>query len=218
MRAVVVGAGRTAEELGRAFPGTTVRTSGGDRILDRVAARPELVVATPGAEPLADGGYGAALLLDGWALLGRAELQASVEALRRWMAAAALVRSDGTVVVGADPGVPAVQALIRWDPGGFAARELAEREELGFPPSVRMVSLSGATPGPHDLVTAADLPAAAQVIGPVPLGEETERVLVRVPRRDGAALVAALKSAAALRSARKAPEAVKLVVDPAELG
>ena len=106
MRAVVVGARRTAEELGRAFPGTAVRTSGGDRVLaERAPRRPELVVATPGAEPVADGGYGAALLLDGWALLTRADLRAGEETLRRWMAAAALVRPGGTVVVGADAGV-----------------------------------------------------------------------------------------------------------------
>ena len=71
-----------------------------------VPAEPDLVVATPGAEPVAEGGYGAALLLDGWALLSRADLRAGVEALRRWLAAAALVRSDGTVVVGADSAVP----------------------------------------------------------------------------------------------------------------
>ena len=51
-----------------------------------------LVVSTPGAEPVAEGGYGAALLLDGWALLGRQDLRAAEDALRRWMAAAALVR------------------------------------------------------------------------------------------------------------------------------
>ena len=119
MRAVVVGARRTAEELGRAFPGAAVRTSGGERVLARVEARPDLVIATPGAEPLVEGGYGAALLLDGWALLSRADLRAGEETLRRWMTAAALVRPGGAVVVGADSGVPAVQALVRWDPGRF---------------------------------------------------------------------------------------------------
>src|SRR4029079_18498257 len=99
-------------------------------------------VATPGAEPVAAGGYGAALLLDGWALLSRADLRAAEEALRRWLNAAALVRADGRVVVGADAGIPAVQALVRWDTAGFAARELAERTELGFPPGGRIDSLT----------------------------------------------------------------------------
>ena len=214
LRAMVVGASRTAEELGRAFPGVVVRTSGGDRVLSAVPDRPDLVVATPGAEPVAEAGYGAALLLDGWALLSRADLNAGVETLRRWMAAAALVRCEGTVVVGADAGVPATQALVRWDPGGFAARELADRIELGFPPAVRMVALIGSAAALRDLLGAADLPPNRQVIGPVPTSADTERVLVRVPRHDGAALVAAVKAAAALRSARKAPDPVKIVFDP----
>src|SRR5690606_5441100 len=77
LRAAVVGARRTAEELGRAFPGVPVRTSGRDAVLATVPDEPALVVATPGAEPVVDGaGYGAVLLLDTWALLTRADLRA----------------------------------------------------------------------------------------------------------------------------------------------
>lgn len=219
MRAVVIGARRTAEELGRAFPGAPVRTSGGDRVLAEVPAQPALVVATPGAEPVPAGpGYGAALLLDGWALLSRADLRAGEEALRRWLTAAALVRPGGTVVVGADASVPAVQALVRWDPAGFAGRELAERAELGFPPAVRMAALTGPAPAIAEMLAAAHLPRDADAIGPVPADRDTERVLVRVPRPDGNALAAALKAAAAVRSARKAPEPVKIVLDPQSPG
>ena len=38
LRATVTGAVRTAEELGRAFPGVKVRTSGGDLVLPKVPA------------------------------------------------------------------------------------------------------------------------------------------------------------------------------------
>lgn len=139
LRAQVVGARRTAEELGRAFPAVPVRTSGRDHVLDAVPGRPALVVATPGAEPVAEGGYAAALLLDGWAMLGRPDLRAGEEALRRWIDAASLVRGQGdpatggVVVVVAEPTLRPVQALVRWDPVGHAQRELAERAELGFP-------------------------------------------------------------------------------------
>src|SRR4029453_1235234 len=92
-----------------AFPGTPVRTSGRDGVLAHVPPESALVVATPGAEPVAEGGYGAVLLLDTWALLTRADLRAGEEALRRWCAAAALARpgpQGGRVVVVAD-GAPA---------------------------------------------------------------------------------------------------------------
>ena len=168
LRALVTGAARTAEELGRAFPGVPVRTSGGQHVLAAVAAEPALVIATPGAEPVAEEGYAAALLLDGWALLGRPSLRAGEEALRRWLNAAALVRPAGSVVVLAEATLPAVQALIRWDPVTFSERELAERTELGFPPAVRMASVTGTPQAVAEFVGAALLPAQAEVLGPVP--------------------------------------------------
>ncbi len=217
LRAVVIGARRTAEELGRAFPGTSVRTSGAGEVLDHVGATAALVIATPGAEPVAEGGFGAALLLDAWALLGRPDLRATEETLRRWATAAALVASDGTVVVTADPQLAPVQALVRWDPVWHAARELADRAALGFPPAVRMGALRGTAPAVADLLSQSPLPDSAEVIGPVGSGDD-ERLLVRVPRGDGAALAAALKVGQSSRSARKADPVVHVDLDPAVLG
>ena len=45
-----------------------------------------------------------------------------------------------------------------------------------------------------------------------------ERALVRVPRAQGRALAAALAAVAALRSARKAPDPVRVRLDPPEVG
>jgi primosomal protein N' (replication factor Y) len=243
LRAGVVGSGRTAEELGRAFPGRTVRTSGGGSpVLDRTPAGPALVVATPGAEPPADGGYGAALLLDGWALLARPDLRVAEETLRRWLGAAALVApaSDGgrlgRVVVAADAALPPVQALVRWDPAWHAAAELAARAEVGFPPAVRMAAVEGGAAAVAEVVDAVLAGAAeasldVEVLGPVELDPEPggprdpardpgarERALLRVPRSRGRALAAALATAQALRSARKATEPVRVRLDPPEVG
>jgi len=224
LRALVTGAARTAEELGRAFPGVPVRTSGGEHVLAAVPAEPALVIATPGAEPVAQGGYAAALLLDGWALLGRPSLRAAEETLRRWLNAAALVRPAAPVVVLADSALPAVQALIRWDPVTFSERELAERAELGFPPAVRMASVTGPPEAVSDFVDAAGLPDQAQVLGPVPVeagsavsAQTRERALIRIGRRDGLELARALHAAQATRSARKDGGAVRVQLDPAEV-
>lgn len=224
MRAVVVGARRTAEELGRAFPSLTVRTSGRDEVLGRVPDRPCIVVATPGAEPVAEQGYAAAVLLDGWALLNRMDLRASEEALRRWLNAAALVRPEGTVVVSADAGMPVVQSLVRWDPGGYAERELSERQELGFPPAVSMASVTGGPEHVRELLDQVELPPEADLLGPVPVeqpgpdgageGRTSERALLRVPRNRIGALTHALKVAAAARSARGDEYLAQVRVDP----
>ncbi|MFI5764336.1 primosomal protein N' [Streptomyces sp. NPDC051563] len=228
LRAQVVGARRTAEELGRAFPAVPVRTSGRDHILDEVPDRPALVVSTPGAEPVAAGaGYAAALLLDGWAMLSRPDLRAGEDALRRWIAAASLVRGDGQVVVVAEPTLRPVQALVRWDPVGHAVRELAERAQLGFPPVSRMAAVAaGSAEAVQAFLAGAGLPPDAEVLGPVPIagrrgeGSPGERALVRVPPGSGAALAAALKGAQAARMARGGPaeEAVRIRIDPLDIG
>jgi primosomal protein N' (replication factor Y) (superfamily II helicase) len=220
LRGALIGAGRTAEELGRAFPGTPVRTSGRDGVLDRVPHQPALVVATPGAEPIADDGYGAVLLLDTWALLTRADLRAGEEALRRWLNAAALARpasAGGRVVIVADGGLAPVQALLRFDPATFATRELAERRMLGFPPAARFGSLTGSAAAIADLLAAAQLPDGTDQLGPVSLGESQERLLLRVGRSGARALAAALHAAAGVRSARKAGDSVRIQIDPLEL-
>ncbi len=224
LRSNVVGDRRTAEELGRAFPSLTVRMSGRDEVLDEVSDRPALVVATPGAEPVATGGYAAALLLDGWALLDRADLRASEEALRRWCNAAALVRPaprGGQVVVLAEATLAVTQALVRWDPAGFAERELAERRELGFPPAASMASITGEAAYVRELVEQVALPDGAELLGPVPVGDDApgtsgrrERALVRVPRSVTLALAHALKAAAAARSARKDDHGAQIRMDP----
>jgi primosomal protein N' (replication factor Y) len=220
LRAQVVGARRTAEELGRAFPGIAVRTSGRDGVLASVGAEPALVVATPGAEPVADGRYAAALLLDGWALLSRPDLRAAEEALRRWLTAAALVRpasSGGTVVVLADTSLPPVQALVRWDPVTHARRELDDRAQAGLPPASRVATVTGPPAAVADLLATVSLPSSAAVLGPVAWGDG-ERLVVRVPAADGPALAAALHAGQAVRSARKAPDAVRVAIDPLDLG
>jgi primosomal protein N' (replication factor Y) len=150
-------------------------------------------------------------------LLGRADLRAGEEALRRWMNAAALVRPRGTVVVLADGSLIPVQALIRWDAVTYAERELAERRELGFPPAVRMASLTGTPQSVRELVDAADLPEDAEVLGPVDVGEGQERALVRVERARGTTLSRLLKTAQAARSTRKTTDVVRVRVDPLEL-
>jgi len=235
LRAVVVGAARTAEELGRAFPNVPVVTSGGNEVRHSVPGTAALVVSTVGAEPVAEGGYGAALLLDGWALLGRADLRATEETMRRWLTASALVRpfsEGGQVVVVADSGIPTVQALVRWDPVGHARSEVAERAEVGFPPAVHMAAIDGGSAAVAELLEATRLPEDAEVLGPVPLPpgqrlpfgadgpepEDVHRMIVRVARAQGRELGRSLRAAQATRTARRADGPLRVQVDPPRIG
>jgi primosomal protein N' (replication factor Y) len=233
VRAVVVGARRTAEELGRAFPGATVITSAGEAVVREIASGPALVIATPGAEPQPPGGYGAALLLDSWALLGRQDLRAAEDTLRRWMAAAALVRprSDGGVVAAvAESSIPTVQSLIRWDPVGHADAELTSRTEVGLPPAVHIAAVDGDTDSVAALCDEARLPDDAELLGPVPLPPgarrpagipsdvEAIRMLIRVSRNHGLSLAAALRRGVSVLSASGSHRPVRVQIDPLHIG
>ena len=221
LRSPVRGRERTVEELGKSFPGVPVRTSGGDRVLSDVVDEPSLVVCTPGAEPVAEKGYSAVVLLDTGLALLRPDLRVAEEALRRWMNAAALVRppDDGRVFAVGDPADPVLQALVRWDSAGLAAREIAERRSAHLPPASRTASLTGPLDVVAQVVESLDLPGAAEVLGPTPVeaagphDAEDVRTLVRVPRTQGAALSRLLREMQAGRSARKLP-GVRVQVDP----
>ncbi|WP_448629415.1 primosomal protein N' [Cellulomonas soli] len=233
LRSVRVGSERTAEELGRAFPQVPVRVSGARAaagVLASVPDSPALVVSTPGAEPVAPGGYAAAVLLDAAVATAGTSLRAGEDALRRWLTAAALVRplgEGGQVVLVGDAAPRPTQALVRWDPVGFAARELAERVELGLPPAVRTVSVRG----PRDAVSAVlarlVLPEGADVLGPVVVADDGSRslaqglepdvqALVRAPRGVGAAVARTVAASLAVRSAHREGGAVRVQVDPPE--
>lgn len=236
VRAVVLGTERTAEELGRAFAKFPVVQSWGDKVRDTVPAKPAIVVATPGAEPrVADGTYGAAVLVDTWALLQRPDLRAVEGAFDAWMQAASLVApqpAGGEVVVVADPSLPAVQHLIRWDAPGFAARELALRREAKFPPAVHIALVDAPRNALDDFFEHTSLPEHTELLGPVPLpagvqlpGEwdvaaqgEAQRMLVRAPLTGRDQLGRALRAGAVSRAARRQDAPLRIQVNPVDIG
>lgn len=224
-RSVVIGVVRTAEELGRAFAGVTVWQSSADKRLSEVSDAPALVFATPGAEPVALGGYAAAVLLDAERMLARADLRTGEESLRRWLAVTALVRpaeQGGTVSVVGPSSLREIQALLRLDPVGYARQELEQRAQAGFPPAVKLVTIQGPAAEVSALRQTVHPPRAAQVIGPFPSPstsseEPSARLTIRCPIPDAPELLSGLREIKSLRAARKLPP-LRFVVDPQVTG
>jgi len=217
LRSPVVGALRTAEEFARAFPDLEVVTSGGQTIRDRIEPGRRLVPATPGAEPHVAGGYDVVILLDTWLMLAREDVRVEEESHRRWFNALALAGPGATAVAVGD--AHTLQALVRADPAGFAARELASRAETHLPPTARLATVAGPDDVLADLANRIWTPNT-EVLGPVPVdarsAEAGERLILRAPRREGADLAAALSALAAERSAAKRP-GLRIQVDPLSL-
>ncbi|MBN9177268.1 MAG: primosomal protein N' [Microbacterium sp.] len=198
LRMASSGSERTADELGRAFPNTRVILADGDHPVVSVDARPALVVATRGAEPHADGGYHAVILLDGDRMLLAEQLRIGESALRWWSNAAALARPGAPVHLVGVTG-PVARALATWTQPAYARAELADRAPLHMPPTVRVAVIEGATTAVQTALEAlrVAVPAmdAAAVLGPVPREDGGVRALVRFDYALGRPVAESLRAA-----------------------
>lgn len=196
LRLIGSGATRTAEDLGRAFPGALVLVADGERPILHVGAEPALVIATRGAEPVAQGGFAAVLLLDGDGMLARESLRVGEDCLRSWSNAAALASQTASIVLVGVGGALAT-ALTTWRQADYASAELADRRRLRFPPAVRVATVTGT----HERVAEATLAAVGvssthfiDVLGPVVLADGSARSIVRFDYALGPAVAAQLRA------------------------
>lgn len=139
-----VGSDQIGQELSRAFPRSTVIVSSSTSgVVSAVDNDPCLVVATPGAEPRAAGGYASIVITGTVSALHGPRLDAPLQALRRWANALAQGRRRApALLVGEVPG-DLLDALVYWDPGLPAHQVWLTHQELGFPPSRWVVRLEG---------------------------------------------------------------------------
>jgi primosomal protein N' (replication factor Y) len=136
------GATRWVEQLGKSFPGIPIREITAQSGSADISGKPQIVVSTPGIEPIATNGYSAVVFVDCMAQLGRDSLRAPEDALRAWLNSLAFMSESGSAVaVGASAEVS--KALSLGEVIETASKMLGEREELGFPPSKRMLSAVG---------------------------------------------------------------------------
>ncbi|EAR24410.1 primosome assembly protein PriA [marine actinobacterium PHSC20C1] len=192
LRMVGSGSARTADELGRAFPGFRVIIADGDHPVTTVSAEPSLVIATRGAEPVADGGYRAVLLLDGAGMLARESLRVAEDCLRWWSNAIALA-ADGAPAVVVGAGGALATSLVTWRQEDFARAELADRRELRFPPAVRVATLTGRVALVAEAIE--KLPVdPIDVLGPVDLPDGIVRTIIRFDYKAGPAVAEQLKA------------------------
>jgi primosomal protein N' (replication factor Y) len=143
------------------------------------------------------------------------------------------------VVITADD-TAGVGALLRWDPAGYAERELALRQELQLPPAVRIASVTGGrtavghftqaverqlggqgivlrAAGPAPLVLTAGAGAAA---GPQPgaskaaaRAAEDVRTLLFIPYAQAGEATRAMRAVKAAAAAKRSDYPVQLRLD-----
>ncbi|AKV85589.1 preprotein translocase subunit SecA [Microbacterium sp. CGR1] len=200
LRLASSGSERTADELGKAFPGIRVIVADSAHPVERVADKPALVVATRGAEPLAEGGYRAVVLLDGPRMLQAPDLRIGESCLRWWSNAAALAAPGAPIhLVGVDGAI--ARALATWSQSAYARTELSERAPLHMPPAARVALVEGSTASVARALGSLQelaLPSDA-VLGPVPIESDDYpprvRALIRFDYSAGARVATTLRAA-----------------------
>jgi len=192
-RFVGQGSARTAEDLGRAFPGVKVIVADGERPLLTVPGTPALVISTRGAEPIAAGGYRCVLLLDGERMLAREALRVGEDCLRWWSNATALA-APGAPVVLVGVGGALATAMATWRLAAYASSELADRRRLRFPPAVRVATIAGSPDAVDAAVAEALSVTGVDVLGPTEV-DDGVRAILRLDYAAGNEVAAVLRAA-----------------------
>lgn len=201
-RPVGTGSQRTAEELGRAFPGARVIVSDGDHRHLHVPGGRTLVIATRGAEPIVAGGYRAVLLLDGERMLARESLRVVEDCVRWWSNAAALGAPDAPVLLVGVGGAVAT-AMATGAPERIAAAELVDRRSLRFPPAVRVAVITGSAAEVTSALSEVPVATGIDVLGPVQRADRSVRAIVRFDYAHGQELASRLRAALIAAATRK---------------
>ena len=191
------GSTRTVAEFGRAFPGTQIIEATGDMKVESYKPGKFLVIATPGAEPRVEGGYSAVVILDAKRSLNRDTLRSSEDAVRQWSNAISLgSASCHSVLVGVTGELARRFSL--WSQIEIAHNELRTRQELKFPPAIRLASIGASKSLIAEIVEELSSIPNIRILGPVPIstqGIETEwRVLIKYEYSQGAQLAGELKA------------------------
>lgn len=147
----LAGSSRTLAQFGRLFPQIPLVEATAERRIERISSRPQIVVATPGAEPEAEGGYQAVIILDAAVHLSKDNLRSEEDAVRLWSKTIGKLSEDGSAVLVGNIGQLG-RYLSHWEQAELAQAILRERTELRFPPATRICTLTGTS----EAITAAE--------------------------------------------------------------
>lgn len=193
LKVTSAGTEKTAEEIGRAFPGLKVIVSDGQNRHLKVDDAPAVIIATVGAEPIPLRGYSAVLLIDGNRLRARESLNVNEDVLRGWSNAVALARHGAPIFL-TGSGENLGRTMATWSQDEFMRRELLERASLRLPPVTRVVSVTGALKLVTDTCESVSTFPGVRILGPLGTSNGAGRALITFDYKEGEALAKHLRS------------------------
>ena len=217
------GAIRHAEEIGRAFPGYPVINSDADTPVKEVTGKSSLVIATQGMAPRCEGGYSAAVLLEGGSFFSYSDLRGQERSREAFFEAAGQVKPGAPVLVAIDSSHPINAALASWNPAHMYKRELADLESLDLPPFTRSLTVdlvtseaSTVAEGFKKALLDSRIPASTKVLGPSIRGGDKARIILTASESDFSDLTQFVGEFVKHRAIAK-KEAIQVRIDPYSL-
>ena len=206
-----IGDERIMEELGKAFPLFPIISSNAEHLVGGVSNSPSIVIATPGAEPRAENGYSAVVVLNSSMMLNRATISAEEESRRRWFELVTLLQPGASIFIDADYRNRNIQSLVRWDALGAGIRDLHERRALALPPITKTLLISGESADLPEIVR--NLSPHVAISRPKAINREESSIVIRIMTNDSNTIVEEIFQRARNRSA-KGLSAMRVKVDP----
>jgi len=201
---------RASEEISRAFAGFPVIISAGEVIKGKIDRKPSLVLATPGAQPIVEGGYAAVVVLDGMRFFAHTDLRTAERARELFLETSALICRQGKVLLVLDETHPIIASIARWNVAPLLKRELAERSDLNLPPyttsAVLVMDQSAATQifsGLKKAIEQERLPQSTRLFGPVTIAKGRVKIVLHAENAEAAAMVSVLHELQRRRSISK---------------
>ena len=214
------GIDRFHEEIGRAFPSMSIQLSSAPNILEEVAEKTKIVIATTGSIPGGMKKYSAVVLLEGQRFLAASSSRFEELVYESFFEAAAHVNEKGSVFIVLDTFHPLVAAITRWNPGLLVKKILRENEEAFLPPfsSVAVLTVQKQESvilknGLAKSINDGRLPTSSQLFLSQDADLDDARILVSVPAENRDILSAFLLELSRKRAISK-KSFVSIALDP----
>ena len=157
LRAVRIGSHRTAQEIGRAFPGVIINIARAGEDIELPNKDSRIVVSTPRNFSTLPQSFAAGVLLDAGYLLRSGRLESEsyfLRAVTQILPALPARAAGGKLLIVGDVPSHLLQVLQNGDFSHWEATQLAERSQLQLPPTCRWYELRGVGAEIKELLTA----------------------------------------------------------------
>lgn len=176
----------TMRNLKANFRGVPLVESRAGFSIPKVNTDPQIVVATPGVEPVCASGYALVVVADADLLLSFDQPWTGSEALRRWVNVAALAKPGAPVLILGAIGRELAKVAESGQIFSWAKKQYHERVELGFPPAGRLFSVLADKMTLRRFLYELQWPAT-DLLGPISTSGGEEKALLRIPCLEGRA-------------------------------